>query len=40
MGRGKRPRQRLPRTIVYRNLGHHAATKWFHEELGAQLAEL
>lgn len=23
-----------PRTIVYRNLRHHAATKWFHEELG------
>jgi hypothetical protein len=23
-----------PRTIAYRNLRHHAATKWFHEELG------
>jgi len=23
-----------PRTVVYRNLRHHAATKWFHEELG------
>jgi integrase len=23
-----------PRTIVYRNLRHHTATKWFHEELG------
>lgn len=23
-----------PKTIVYRNLRHHAATKWFHEELG------
>lgn len=23
-----------PRTIVYRNLRHHAATRWFHEELG------
>lgn len=23
-----------PRTIVYRDLRHHAATKWFHEELG------
>ncbi len=22
------------RTIVYRNLRHHAATKWFHEALG------
>ena len=23
-----------PRTIVYRNLRHHAATRWFHDELG------
>lgn len=23
-----------PRTIVYRNLRHHAAINWFHEELG------
>lgn len=23
-----------PKTIVYRNLRHHAATKWFHDELG------
>lgn len=23
-----------PRTIVYHNLRHHAATKWFHDELG------
>ena len=23
-----------PRTIVYRNLRHHAATSWFHEEMG------
>lgn len=30
---GPRGRQ-VPRTIVYRNLRHHAATRWFHEELG------
>lgn len=23
-----------PKTIVYRNLRHHAATKWFHDQLG------
>lgn len=23
-----------PRTIVYRNLRHHAATSWFQEEMG------
>jgi hypothetical protein len=28
------PATAWPRTIVYRNLRHHAATKWFHEELG------
>lgn len=28
------PENAWPRTIVYRNLRHHAATKWFHEELG------
>lgn len=28
------PANAWPRTIVYRNLRHHAATKWFHEELG------
>ncbi|MGH3352108.1 MAG: hypothetical protein ACRDPS_15680 [Nocardioides sp.] len=28
------PDDAWPRTIVYRNLRHHAATKWFHEELG------
>ena len=28
------PNNAWPRTIVYRNLRHHAATKWFHEELG------
>lgn len=28
------PDNAWPRTIVYRNLRHHAATKWFHEELG------
>lgn len=27
------PDNAWPRTIVYRNLRHHAATKWFHEEL-------
>ncbi|USY17847.1 hypothetical protein NE857_21265 [Nocardiopsis exhalans] len=27
------PENAWPRTIVYRNLRHHAATKWFHEEL-------
>lgn len=28
------PDNAWPRTIVYCNLRHHAATKWFHEELG------
>lgn len=28
------PENAWPRTIVYRNLRHHAATKWFHEKLG------
>lgn len=28
------PENAWPRTIVYRNLRHHAATKWFHEQLG------
>ncbi|MGI8576434.1 MAG: hypothetical protein ACR2KG_00625 [Nocardioidaceae bacterium] len=28
------PDNAWPRTIVYRNLRHHAATRWFHEELG------
>jgi hypothetical protein len=28
------PDNAWPRTIVYRNLRDHAATKWFHEELG------
>ncbi|KQW45962.1 hypothetical protein ASC77_18815 [Nocardioides sp. Root1257] len=28
------PDNAWPQTIVYRNLRHHAATKWFHEELG------
>jgi hypothetical protein len=28
------PDNAWPRSIVYRNLRHHAATKWFHEELG------
>jgi hypothetical protein len=28
------PENSRPRTIVYRNLRHHAATKWFHDELG------
>jgi hypothetical protein len=28
------PANAWPRTIVYRNLRHHAATKWFHDELG------
>lgn len=28
------PENAWPRTIVYRNLRHHAATRWFHEELG------
>jgi len=27
------PDNAWPRSIVYRNLRHHAATKWFHEEL-------
>lgn len=27
------PENAWPRTIVYRNLRHHAATKWFYEEL-------
>jgi len=31
---GDDPDNAWPRTIVYRNLRHHAATKWFHEELG------
>ncbi|MFD1506062.1 hypothetical protein ACFSBG_10310 [Georgenia yuyongxinii] len=28
------PNNAWPRTIVYRNLRHHAATRWFHDELG------
>lgn len=28
------PDNAWPKTIVYRNLRHHAATKWFHDELG------
>jgi hypothetical protein len=28
------PDNAWPRAIVYRNLRHHAATEWFHEELG------
>lgn len=28
------PDNAWPKSIVYRNLRHHAATKWFHEELG------
>ena len=28
------PNNAWPKTIVYRNLRHHAATKWFHDELG------
>lgn len=28
------PDNAWPRTIVYRNLRHHAATRWFHDELG------
>ncbi len=28
------PENAWPRTIVYRNLRHHAATSWFHDELG------
>jgi len=28
------PGNAWPKTIVYRNLRHHAATKWFHDELG------
>ncbi|WP_341359592.1 hypothetical protein V5H98_18045 [Georgenia sp. M64] len=28
------PDNAWPSTIVYRNLRHHAATRWFHEELG------
>jgi len=28
------PDNAWPKTIVYRNLRHHAATKWFHEQLG------
>jgi hypothetical protein len=31
---GNDPDNAWPRTIVYRNLRHHAATRWFHEELG------
>ena len=27
------PDNAWPKSIVYRNLRHHAATKWFHEEL-------
>lgn len=34
VGRGKRPNNAWLKTIVDRNLRHHAATKWFHEELG------
>ncbi|MGI9092904.1 MAG: hypothetical protein ACR2FF_05580 [Mycobacteriales bacterium] len=30
----KDPENAWPRAIVYRNLRHHAATKWFHEQLG------
>ena len=30
----KDPDNAWPKTIVYRNLRHHAATKWFHDELG------
>lgn len=28
------PDNAWPKAIVYRNLRHHAATKWFHDELG------
>lgn len=28
------PDSAWPKTIVYRNLRHHAATKWFHADLG------
>lgn len=28
------PENAWPRTIAYRNLRHHAATKWWYEELG------
>lgn len=28
------PDNAWPKTIVYRSLRHHAATKWFHDELG------
>ena len=28
------PDNAWPKTIVYRNLRHHAATRWFHDELG------
>ncbi|MGH3496192.1 MAG: hypothetical protein ACRDP1_01840 [Nocardioidaceae bacterium] len=28
------PENAWPKTIVYRNMRHHAATKWFHDELG------
>lgn len=28
------PDNAWPKTIVYRNLRHHAATKWFHDVLG------
>lgn len=28
------PDNAWPKTIVYRNLRHHAATQWFHDELG------
>jgi hypothetical protein len=28
------PDNAWPKTIVSRNLRHHAATKWFHDELG------
>ena len=35
MGREERSRAtRGLATIVYRNLRHHAATKWFHEQMG------
>jgi hypothetical protein len=28
------PENAWPKAIVYRNLRHHAATKWFHDHLG------
>lgn len=30
------PDNAWPRAIVYRNLRHHAATRWFHQELGEE----